>query len=80
VQQFTQSYRPRLMRVRAHGHFDGVQIQPAIVALVLPDHLRQTAYFAPDFLLDGFGFFFCGVKPSSRGRNWQILSLTAISC
>jgi hypothetical protein len=45
------------MHGRPHGHFDSFQIKPAILALVLPDHLQQTTYFARDFLLDGFGFF-----------------------
>ena len=81
MQQFTQGYSPRLMHSRPQGHFYGFQIQPAILALVLPDHCQQTVYFARDFLLDSFRrFFSCGVKASSRGRNWQIFSLTTISC
>jgi hypothetical protein len=76
LQPFPQSYSPRLM----HGPFYGFQIQPAVLVPVLQDHLQQTAYLARDFLLDRFGrFFSCAVKASSRGRSWQILSLSAIS-
>ncbi len=49
VQQLTQGYSPGLMHGRPHGHFDSFQIKPAILALVLPDHLQQTTYFARDF-------------------------------
>ena len=81
LQQFTQRYSPHLMHGRPQGDFYGFQIQLAVFVSVLPDHLQQMAYFARDFLLDGFGrFFSCGVQACSTGRNWQILSLTAISC
>ena len=80
MQQLTRGYGPGLMHGRPHGRFDSFQIKPAILALVLPDHLQQTTYFARDFLLDGFGLFFCDVDAGSSGRNWQIPSLTAISC
>jgi hypothetical protein len=79
VQQLTQGYSPGLMHGPPYGHFYGFQIDPAILALVLPDRPQQTTYFARDFLLDGFGFFFCNVDAGSSGRNSQILSLTAIS-
>jgi hypothetical protein len=80
VQQLTQGYSPSVMHGRPHDQFDNFQIQLAILALVLPDHPQQTTYFARDFLLDGFGFLLCDVDAGSSGRNWQILSLTAISC
>ena len=57
MQQLTQGYSPGLMHGRLFGHFDGFQVQSAILALVLQDHPQQTTYFARDFLLDGFGFF-----------------------
>jgi hypothetical protein len=65
VQQLTSGLQPGLMHGRPHGHFDSFQIKPAVLALVLPDHLQQTTYFARDFLLDGFGFFFWDVDAGS---------------
>jgi hypothetical protein len=81
MQQLTESHSARLMHGRAYGHFRGFQIQPAIFAAVLKDHLQQPAYFVRDFLLDNFGrFFSCRVSVSCTGRKAQIFSLMAMSC
>jgi hypothetical protein len=81
VRGSARGHSPGLMQGRAHRYFHGLQIQPAPSLSLSPHHLQQTIYFLRDFLLDDFRrFFFCAVSPSSSGRKWQILSLTAISC
>ena len=80
LQQLAQSHSADLMHGRPQGHFYGFQIQPGVFAALLQDQRQQPAYFASDFLLDGFDrFFSCSVKVCSRGRKPQILSLRAMS-
>jgi hypothetical protein len=80
LQQLTKGHSAGLVHGATQGHFCGFQIQPAVFAAVLQDHLQQSAYFVGDFLLDRFGRFFpCGVRAWSKGRKAQILSLVAMS-
>jgi hypothetical protein len=56
----------------------GFQIQAAPLAAILKDHPQQLAYFARDFLLDGFcRFFSCADREPATGRRWQIFALTS---
>jgi hypothetical protein len=63
----------------AHGHLDRLQIEPAVLALVLKNEPEQRLYFPFDFLPDRFRrFFSCGVRVSWRGLARQIFSLMSI--
>ena len=80
LQQLAQGHRADLMHGQPQGHFRGFHIQPAVLAALVQDHRQQAAYFAGDFLLDGFDrFFSCRVKVCSTGRKPQMLSLRAMS-
>jgi hypothetical protein len=80
AQQSGQHGRPSLMHDRPHNHLGGFQIQAPRLAAAVEDNAQQLAYFARDFLLDGFRCFFSsGETVSAIGRVRQICSLISSS-
>ena len=78
-QQLAQRSRPRPMHRRPQGHLDCFQIQRSGLATVLKNDTEQAAYFAFDFLPDGFRrFFSSAVSLSSGGRARQMRSFVSI--
>jgi hypothetical protein len=62
------------MHALADEHLHRLQVDASVLAAVGKNLGGETAYFAGDFLLDGFESFFscidCG--SDSDGRIWQI--------
>ena len=62
----------------ARGGFEGLQVQPAGLALAGEYCLQEGVDFAVDFFLNRFRrFFSCGAGTSSGGRARQIWALIA---
>src|SRR5277367_5243626 len=78
LQELGQGCRASPMHGRAHGHFDGFQIQASCLTAAVEDRAQQLLYFARDLLAERFGrFFSSGEKLSSTGRARQIRSLAS---
>jgi hypothetical protein len=83
LEQLLQHCRSRLVHAGTNCHLHRFQIQTAGFFYRAEQEPEQMLYFAGDFLLNDFRrFFFCAVSScsGSRGRAWQIFSLTSNNC
>src|ERR1700736_3577514 len=78
LQQLGQRRSPGLVHGGSQSDFDRFQVEPAIAAALLKNHVQKSFYFAGDFLLDRFGRFFLWAdgRASSTGRNSPICLFT----
>jgi hypothetical protein len=58
VEEVGQGGRAGTMHALADEHLDRLQVYASVLAAVGKNLLGETAYFAGDFLLDGFESFF----------------------
>jgi hypothetical protein len=74
VEEVGQGGRAGTMHALADKHLHRLQVDASVLAAVGKNLPGKTAYFAGDFLLDGFeSFFSCTDRGSgSEGRIWQI--------
>jgi hypothetical protein len=83
LQQLGEARGTGLMRSRAQGGLDRLQIRAAVFPALSKDTAEELVYFSRALLMDGSSRFFSGaVQPppaGSTGRRSQILSLRATS-
>ena len=78
LQQLAERRGAGVVHGRTHGHLGRLHVEMARLAALLEDDAQELAYFARDFLPDGFDrFFSCGVRVSSIGRKRQTLRFTS---